>query len=55
MYSNIARSVVLRRNRTIIELLDNIFIHIADRSRLSAQMVEPCKERIGLRKLRVYS
>ena len=45
MYSPFARSVVLRRrNRTIIDLLGNVFIHKAARSRLSPQMVEPCKE-----------
>ena len=47
MYSPIARSVVLRRrNRIIIDLLYNVFIHNAARSRLSPQMAEPCKERI---------
>ena len=36
MYSPIARSVVLRRrNRTIIDLLGNVFIHNAARSRVS--------------------
>ena len=49
MCSPIARSVVLkRRNRTTLELLGNVFIHIAARSRLSPQMAEPCKERIPL-------
>ena len=47
MYSPIARSVVLKRNWTIVELLGNVFIHIAGRSRLSLQMEEPCKEWIG--------
>ena len=47
MYLPIARSVVLRRrNWTIIDLLGNVFIHNAARSRLSPQMVKPCKERI---------
>ena len=46
-YSPIARSVVLRwRNQTIIDLLGNVFIHNAARSRLSPQMAKPCKERI---------
>ena len=43
MYSPIARSVVLRRNQTILKLLGNISIHIAARSRLSPQMAGPCK------------
>ena len=36
-----------KRTRTIIDLLGNIFIHNAARSRLSPQMAELCKERIG--------
>ena len=39
IYSPIARSVVLRRNQTIVKLLGNIFIHIAARSRLSMTIV----------------
>ena len=51
MYSSIARSVVLkRRNRTTLELLGNILIHITAGSRLSPQMVEPCKEWIPVAK-----
>ena len=46
MYSPVARSVVLRRrNRTIIDLLDNVFIHNAAKSKLYPQMAEPCKVR----------
>ena len=49
MYSPTTRSLVLKRtNRTIVELLGNIFIHIAARSRLSLQMAESCKERIAI-------
>ena len=52
MYSPIARSVVFRRrHRTIVELLGVIFIHIAARSRLSPQMVEPCKKWISVYRL----
>ena len=47
IHSPTARSVVLRRrNRTIIDLIGNVFIHNGARSRLSPQMAEPCKERI---------
>ena len=35
-----------RRNRTIIDLLGNVFIHYAARSRLSTKMAKACKERI---------
>ena len=31
---------------TTLELLGNVFIHIAARWRLSPQMAEPCKEQI---------
>ena len=34
-----------RRNRTVIDLLGNLFIYNAARSRLSPQMAELCKER----------
>ena len=40
--------ILRRRNRTIIDLLGNIFIHNAARSRLSPQRVELCKEQIEL-------
>ena len=48
MYSPIARSVVVLRrgNRTIINLLGNVFIHNAARLRLSRQMAEPYKEQM---------
>ena len=47
MYSPNAMSVVLRRrNQTIINLLGNVFIHNAARSRLSPQMLEPYKDRM---------
>ena len=47
MYSPIERSVVLRkRNRTIIDLLGNVFIHNAARSRLSPQIAKLCKDQI---------
>ena len=48
MYSPIARSVVLKRNRTIIDHLGIVFIHNAARSRLSPQITKPCKERIQI-------
>ena len=38
MHSPIARSVVLRRYHAIIDLLGNVFIHNAARSRLSANV-----------------
>ena len=45
MYAPIARSGVLgRRNWTTINLLGNISIHNAARSRLSSQMAELCKD-----------
>ena len=48
MYSPIVRSVFFkRRNRTIVDLLGNVFIHNAARLRLSSQIVEPRKERIA--------
>ena len=47
MYSSIARSVVLKRgNRTTIELLGIVFIHIAAGSKLSPEMAEPYKEQM---------
>ena len=53
MHSPIARSLGLkRRNRTTLELLCNVFIHIAVRSRLSPKMEEPFKERIELESLK---
>ena len=49
MYLPIARSVILkRRNQTTIDLLGNVFIHNAARSRLSPQMAKLCKERIPM-------
>ena len=48
MYSPTARSEVLRRrNRTIIDMLGNVFIQNGARLRLSLQMAKPCKKRIS--------
>ena len=49
MYLPIARSVLLRRrNRTMVGLLGNVLIYTGARSRISPQMVEPCKEQSNM-------